>query len=139
MSEPGAEREVLQLFEQLLDVPEAERDAWIAERTQGRPELAERLAAMRRAESKVALQTGGAPDHLDEEPAPERVGAYRIVGRIGRGGMGSVYRGERAAGDFAHVVAIKVIKPGLLSEALVERFQRERQTLAQLSHPHIAR
>ena len=52
--------------------------------------------------------------------------------------MGSVYRGERMTGDFAHVVAIKIIKPGLLSEALVERFQRERQLLAGLSHPNIA-
>src|SRR3546814_5309821 len=52
--------------------------------------------------------------------------------------MGSVYRGERETGDFLHVTAIKIIKPGLLSESLVERFERERQTLASLKHPNIA-
>jgi eukaryotic-like serine/threonine-protein kinase len=52
--------------------------------------------------------------------------------------MGSVYRGERVTGDFKHVVAIKIIKPGLLSNTLVERFARERQILAELSHPNIA-
>src|SRR3546814_7375832 len=78
------------------------------------------------------LQAGAATDALYEEDAPERIGAYRIVSRIGRGGMGSVYRGERETGDFLHVTAIKIIKPGLLSESLVERFERERQTLASL-------
>ncbi len=76
------------------------------------------------------MRTGAAADEIDEEAMPERIGAYRITELIGRGGMGSVYRGERETGDFAHVVAIKVIKPGLLSESLVERFLRERQLLA---------
>src|SRR3546814_19464869 len=83
------------------------------------------------------LQAGAATDALYEEDAPELIGAYRIVSRIGRGGMGSVYRGERETGDFLHVTAIKIIKPGLLSESLVERFERERQTLASLKHPNI--
>src|SRR3546814_12366971 len=53
--------------------------------------------------------------------------------------MGAVYKGERVGGDFHHIVAIKLIKPGLLSETLVERFQHERQALADLGHPNIAR
>src|SRR3546814_16922523 len=53
--------------------------------------------------------------------------------------MGAVYKGERGGGDFHHIVAIKLIKPGLLSETLVERFQHERQALADLGHPNIAR
>lgn len=138
MTDPAIEREALAMFEALLDVPEAERNAWIAARTDGRPGLAARIDAMRAADRNAGLRTGAAVDALDEERAPERIGAYRIAERIGRGGMGSVYRGERAAGDFTHVVAIKVIKPGLLSEALVERFRRERQTLAGLIHPNIA-
>src|SRR5204862_7910035 len=105
------------LFERALDVAEGERDAWLAAETDGKPELLRRVQAMLRADRSASLRTGAAGDMLDEEPAPERVGAYRIVERIGRGGMGAVYRGERAAGDFEHVVAIKVIKPGLFSEA----------------------
>jgi serine/threonine-protein kinase len=132
------EREAIALFERSLDVPGAERDSWLAAETQGRPDLLARVAAMRAADLSVSMRTGMAADALDEELPPERIGAYRIVERIGRGGMGSVFRGERATGDFAHVVAIKIIKPGLLSEALVERFVRERQLLAGLSHPNIA-
>jgi len=138
MPDIALEREAIALFERLLDVPEGERDAWLAKETGGRPELLGRVEAMRAADRSASMRTGMAADALDEEVAPERIGAYRIAERIGRGGMGSVYRGERMAGDFAHVVAIKIIKPGLLSEALVERFMRERQLLASLSHPHIA-
>lgn len=138
MNDPATEREALLLFEALLDVPEDERDDWIADRTQGRPELLERVNAIRAANLDALVRTGAAADALYEEAAPERIGAYRIVARIGRGGMGSVYRGERETGDFAHIAAIKIIKPGLLSEALVARFERERQTLATLAHPNIA-
>lgn len=139
MAEPALEREALALFERLLDVPEPERDKWISAHTSGRVSLVDRLVAMRRADRLEALRTGAAAEALDEEAQPERIGAYRIVEPIGRGGMGTVYRGERTTGDFAHTAAIKVVRPGLLSEALVERFGRERQTLAGLSHPNIAR
>ena len=138
MADPSLEREALALFEALFDVAEEARPAWIEEKARGRPDLRERLCAMLGAERRLSLATGGAVDALEEEPAPERIGAYRIERRIGRGGMGSIYRGERDAGDFEHAVAIKIIKPGLLSQALVERFERERQTLATLSHPNIA-
>lgn len=132
------EREAIALFERLLDVPETDRDAWLARETEGRPALLSRVAAIRAADLSASIRTGMAADALEEETPPERIGAYRIAERIGRGGMGSVYRGERMTGDFAHVVAIKIIKPGLVSEALVERFVRERQLLAGLSHPNIA-
>ncbi|ESQ77414.1 serine/threonine-protein kinase [Asticcacaulis sp. AC402] len=139
MTDLGDEREAISLFEALLDVPEPDRMAWIDVNAAGRPKVRERLLAMLQADTLHNLRTGGATDTVEPENEPERMGAYRITGLIGRGGMGSVYKGERATGDFAHTVAIKVIKPGLLSESLVERFRRERQTLAQLSHPNIAR
>lgn len=138
MTGPEVEREALALFEALLDVAEDERQAWIEARTEGRPALRKRLEAIRDADLLSSLRTGGVTEVLADEAVPERIGAYRIIERIGRGGMGAVYRGEREAGDFHHVVAIKVVKPGVLSDALVERFQRERQTLAALSHPNIA-
>lgn len=136
-SSVDAEREAIALFEELLDVPEAERAAWIAAATRGKPGVRKRLLAMATADSDINLKTGTAADNIEPEAEPERIGAYRITGLIGRGGMGSVYRGERATGDFAHVVAIKIIKAGLLSESLIERFRRERQILAQLSHANI--
>ena len=53
--------------------------------------------------------------------------------------MGAVYTGKRDVGDFDHDVAIKVIRPGILSETLIERFETERQILAKLNHTGIAR
>ena len=139
MDDAPTERRAMQMFDQLLDIVEVERDAWIENHTIGRPELRARVLAMREADREVSLRTGGVADVLEPETAPTRIGAYRIIERIGRGGMGAVYRGERETGDFKHQVAVKVIKAGLLSESLVERFRVERQTLATLVHPNIAR
>ena len=138
MDELALERAAIALFEEMLDQPEAQREAWIAQRAGDNPELRTRLEALRQADLRATLRTGAAVDVLEDEPPPERIGAYRIVERIGRGGMGAVYRGERETGDFGHITAIKVIKPGLLTESLIERFRRERQTLASLRHPNIA-
>lgn len=138
MTDPALERRAIQLYEAMLDVPEAEREAWLARETADDPALRSRLDAMREAGRLAALSTGAALDHAEDEPLPARVGAYRITDLIGRGGMGAVYRGERDAGDFSHVVAIKLIRSGLLSPALIERFGRERAILARLRHPGIA-
>ena len=73
------------------------------------------------------------------EPLGCRFGAYKIVGEIGRGGMGSVYLAERADGQFEKQVAIKLLKRGNDTDEIVRRFRSERQILAQLEHPCIAR
>lgn len=67
------------------------------------------------------------------------VGPYRIERRIASGGMGTVYLASRADAQFTQQVAVKVVKRGMDSEELVRRFRRERQTLAALNHPNIAR
>ena len=69
--------------------------------------------------------------------AGTRVGAYRIIALIGRGGMGEVYRAERADGQYTQEVALKLIRSELADHP--ERFHAERQILAQLQHPGIAR
>lgn len=131
----------LALFESSLDQPSGERARWIAAQTQDTELLDKALKYLRRDEDGSAgFNTGGAfHDTLDDTAIPEQVGAYKITGLIGRGGMGSVYRGERVSDDFDHDVAIKVVRPGAMSDKLIARFQTERQTLAQLIHPHIAR
>ncbi|MFW2831330.1 protein kinase domain-containing protein [Sphingomonas sp. ID0503] len=140
MTDATVDREAIRLFEAVLALPEDAREAWLDEHTAERPELRARVEAMRAADQAASLRTGGAiGDVEDDAPPPERLGGYRLLERIGRGGMGSVYRAARDIGDFDHVAAIKIVKPGLLSEALVDRFRRERQTLARLSHPGIAR
>jgi eukaryotic-like serine/threonine-protein kinase len=67
------------------------------------------------------------------------VGPYRILRELARGGMGAVYLAERADGQFEQRVALKLIKRGMDSDDIHRRFLGERQILARLSHPHIAR
>ena len=68
-----------------------------------------------------------------------RVGAYRVVRQLGRGGTALVFLAERADGEFAQQVALKLLRPGYDSEIDQGRFRAERQILASLSHPNIAR
>ena len=79
----------------------------------------------------------------EEEGLPtrvgERLGAFRVTGELGRGGMGAVYAAERVEGGFEQAVAVKVLRRGLDSEDLLRRFLAERRILARLEHPNIAR
>jgi serine/threonine protein kinase len=68
-----------------------------------------------------------------------RIGAYNILEEIGRGGMGEVYRAGRADGQYEKEVAIKLVRGGYDTAAVLERFRHERQILASLDHPNIAR
>ena len=69
----------------------------------------------------------------------ERVGAYVIVRELGRGGMGTVFLAERADGQFEKQVAIKILSRGADTAEILRRFRAERQILAKLDHPNIAR
>jgi non-specific serine/threonine protein kinase/serine/threonine-protein kinase len=68
----------------------------------------------------------------------KRLGNYRIVSEIGRGGMSHVYKAVRDDDQYYKEVAIKLLRPGLDTHALLQRLRAERQILAELSHPHIA-
>ncbi|MEL6615209.1 MAG: tetratricopeptide repeat protein, partial [Bacteroidota bacterium] len=111
----------------------------------GAPDLALRdevLALLRLDDEATAffedgLQKVVAPSPPAAEPG-ERVGPWRLVREVGRGGMGAVWLAERADGDFRQRAAIKVVRRGLGEDA-IERFRAERQILADLDHPHIAK
>ncbi len=75
----------------------------------------------------------------DELTPGTRLGVWRIVSLLGRGGMGAVYRVERVEGGFLQVAALKVIGTASDSPALLQRFSRERELLASFEHPAIAR
>lgn len=137
-SDPAVERAALLLLEDVLDVPETIRESVLAGRSED-PVVIARVRAMLEADRLASLRTGAAVLGLAPQPLPDRIGPYRITALIGQGGMGAVYRAERDAGDFDRVVAIKVVKPGLLSEKLRDRLAAERQLLAGLVHPNIAR
>ena len=75
----------------------------------------------------------------DVEPSGRRVGPYRLLRELGRGGMGVVYLAERVEGGFEQRAVIKLIKRGMDSDAILRRFLRERQILAGLEHVNVAR
>ncbi len=81
---------------------------------------------------KESFETTATDRHIGQ-----LIGKYRIIREIGRGGMGVVFLAERE--DFQHQVALKIIKRGMDSDAILQRFFRERQILASLNHPNIAK
>lgn len=70
---------------------------------------------------------------------PVRVGPYRLIRELGRGGMGTVFLAERDDDEYHARVAVKLVRPGMDTEFILARFRRERQTLARLHHPNISR
>jgi serine/threonine protein kinase/tetratricopeptide (TPR) repeat protein len=78
-------------------------------------------------------------DSDEQLSAGKRIGAYKIIREIGRGGMGAVYLAERADEQYEKYVAIKLIKRGMDTESVLRRFRNERQILADFDHPNIAR
>ena len=135
------------LFERAVDVCAAERDAWIdAHATNpGERTALRRLLA---ADDGSGFLDTPATEHAARLAADEvtadgligqRIGAFRLVRTLGRGGMAAVFLGERVDADFEQHVAIKLLRRGLYSELEQRLFQRERQVLATLDHPNIAR
>jgi len=105
-----------------------------------------------RAEIESLLSSfDGAATFLEDCPAADllaaqsraitgrRIGAYRIIREIGQGGMAVVYLGERADQNYRKQVAIKMVKPGIGTEQVLQRFRNERQTLAALDHSNIVK
>jgi eukaryotic-like serine/threonine-protein kinase len=80
-----------------------------------------------------------AEKYLTLDLAGEKIGAYRVVRKIGEGGMGAVYLAERADGEFRKRAAIKLIKTGAQTSFNLRRFRRERQILAALEHQNAMR
>jgi serine/threonine protein kinase len=78
------------------------------------------------------------PDAYGEQAMPEQVGPYRILSRIGEGGIGVVYKAEQRE-PVRRVVALKLIKLGMDTREVVARFSAERQALAMMDHPNVAR
>jgi len=142
MSSASLDKRAMALMAAALDQPSEDRIKWVQAASKGDSELAQRVITLLNVDkgaSNQILRTGGAGQDVGEPPLPERIGPFRIIDCIGQGGMGAVYKAMRDIENFDHIVAIKVIRPGLMAESLIERLQRERQILANLNHPNIAR
>jgi len=137
------------LFQQAMDLPAAERDAFLERECEGDARLKKELQRLLRSDAQGGVhnpltQAVGVAMH---NTAKDRrrdlvgtvVGPYKLVSVLGHGGVGTVYLGERIDRQYSAQVAVKVVESATLHSEILERFRAERQILARLNHPHIGR
>ncbi len=135
------------LFDQASQLPPPERESFLKNSTGGDTQVYEAVVHL----LEQAELTGGFFSELGAElqsswregegaplQAGDRLGPYEVKEEIGRGGMAVVYLAQRMDGAYQEQVAIKVLKKGLDTEAILNRFRHEQQLLVDLRHPHIA-
>ena len=134
---PQRWQQVRELFAAARERPDAERAAFLASACRGDVELQDEVGSLlSEADALGGFLATGSPAQGGHLPPEERIGSYRILGVLGRGGMGVVYLAEQE--NPRRTVALKVIRPGLFSAAAVRRFEHEAAMLARLRHPGIA-
>ena len=140
------------IFDEAVDAARDVRAELLDRQCAGDAELRREVEALLAADAAAALgfdqgvdlaRSAVAADWADDDDSQsvrpgDRIGPWRLIEEIGRGGMGVVWLAERADGQFEQRAALKLIKRGMDSEAVQARFLRERQILARLQHPHIA-
>jgi len=142
VNEPARWQRLQELFEALADQPADQRERWLAENEPDASLRREALALLDADDSgeqgitrRIGAAASGAVHHSRGGLV---LGAYRLGEEVGSGGMGSVFLAERIDDTFDQRVAVKLLR-GVPTRESTERFRRERQILADLSHPHIAR
>jgi len=146
-------KRVKQITSGALERPDADRPSWLAGACAGDEALRREVESLLMAHVRAGefLETPGLADVGAAEAvvtaarpgsmpmAGRDIGPYRIISELGQGGMGVVYLAERADAVFEKKAAIKVVRGGVASASLMERFRDERRILATLDHPNIAR
>ena len=144
-------RAIKTIAAEALDVPDSERAAFVEARCAADPALRAEVASILRSAREATtlyetpvMSARGLHAIIEEAESAagtfvgRRIGAYRLLGELGRGGMGAAYLAERADRAFTRLVALKLIKRGMDTDAILRRFIHERQILANLNHPNIA-
>ncbi len=140
---PQRWEEVKHIFATVVDLPREHRTEVLDDRCGQDVALRAEVESLLRAhdtagdfiERPAVLSTLGPDASLHGRT----IGPYRLEKEVGRGGMGAVYLAVRADDEYRKLVAVKVVKRGMDTDEIVTRFRRERQTLANLEHPNIAR
>lgn len=150
----AANRVVDEIFSEALALPRDERERFVRQRCGDDPEMVRRVRALLAASDTPDDELSGTFDSardrlwrdvlVDEDSDGEdlsgkRVDEWRIVRRLARGGLATVYLAEREGGAFDQKAAFKVLRRGLDTDDVVARFRAERQILSTLEHPSIAR
>lgn len=135
-----------ELFHRALEIDLDKRSAWLAETCADEEvtlELRSLLASHHGSDDGFVAQRvkDAVLAFHSERPKPsvKRAGPYRLVKQIGQGGMGTVYLAERDDDQYETQVAVKLVRPGMDTDFILARFRRERQALANMQHPNIAR
>jgi serine/threonine protein kinase len=145
---PERFRQIRNLYEAALEIDPEKRLAFLRDACRGDDDLLDEVERLLMAHERTRgfIETpilGSAAFEPAGESIPKmegrRIGAYQVLREIGRGGMGAVYLCARADEEFQRQVAIKIVRFPLESEAILRRFRQERQILATLDHPNIAR
>lgn len=146
---PDRWKQIRTVFEKALDRDASQVDGFLDEACDGDPELRRQVQSLLVASDGAGEAIGGAIGVAAEDAGriadserselPERLGRYKILGLLGEGGMGRVLLGERDDATYEQKVAIKVIRRSLATEELVKRFEMERQILADLDSPAVAK
>ncbi len=143
---PDRHARLAELFLAAVDLPDAKREKFLTQQCPDDPEM--RIAVQKLVDTdknRAVLDTpalGNDTADLIEsaastiESVPSQVGQYTVLDVIGRGGMGTVYRARQA--NPSRVVALKLIRPDLMSDSMVQRFRFEGEVLGRLQHPGIA-
>ena len=133
------------IFSRAIELPPGEQTSFLKDACREDDELLDLVHSLIEADriAKTFLEESPIDDIARTEVADsevgKRIGRYRIIRRIGRGGMGAVYLAGRDDDQYKKQVALKIIKRGMDSEEILQRFKTERQILATLVHPNIAR
>jgi len=139
---------VRDLFEQAIELPAHQRESFIDKNCAGDDSLRDELQALvasdlAHSKSPLTSAIGAAVDATTRERRHELlgtvIGPYRLTSVLGHGGAGTVYLGERVDRQYSAQVAVKVVEGAALHAEISRRFRAERQILANLNHPHIAR
>jgi serine/threonine-protein kinase len=140
---PELWKKIQSLFEKALEFNSAERKNFLKSECGDDKELFNEVVSLLVADEKEhSIFSGSATNFVavdDETIDGKTFGNYKAMNKIGSGGMGSVYLAERIDGVFQQKVALKVVNPGMNSQEIITQFEEERQILARLQHPHIAR
>ena len=141
------------ILDEVLELSPAERKEVLDRRCDGNPALRAQIESLvsadERAESFLEtpameyaggiVRAAGEAAAEDREQPGDRIGPYRLIREIGHGGMGRVFLADRDDGQFEQQVALKLVRRDPLGGEIHQRFLRERQILARLEHPNIAR
>lgn len=142
---PERWQHIQNLFHAALDQAPNERATFLEEACAGdralRSEIESLLASSEEVGSFIEGAIQGVAESVtgDQAAAGRRIGPYQLIREIGRGGMGAVYLAERADDQYRKQVAVKLVKGDMGTDEILRRFRHERQILANLDHPNIAR